>query len=146
MRVWQIVGRVDELPKVGDWKEYKIYDQSFIIVRGKDEKLRGFVNACRHRGNVLCQGTGNAKRGFLCQYHLWSYDLEGKLRGAAPRGRGRPARQGRERPDRGAGRHVRRLHLPQSRSRRRSRCREWIGARTRTICSRPYHLDQMSPR
>ena len=82
MRVWQIVGRVDELPKVGDWKEYRIFDQSFVVVRGKDEKLRGFVNACRHRGNALCTGgTGNVKRGFLCQYHLWSYDLEGRLRG-----------------------------------------------------------------
>ena len=81
MKTWQVAGRVDDLPKVGDWKEYKIYDQSFLIVRGKDEKLRGFVNACRHRGNVLCQGTGNAKRGFLCQYHLWSYDLDGRLKG-----------------------------------------------------------------
>lgn len=82
MRVWQIAGRVDELPKVGDWKEYRIFDQSFVIVRGKDDKLRGFVNACRHRGNVLCTGgTGNVKRGFLCQYHLWSYDLGGRLRG-----------------------------------------------------------------
>ncbi|AFM19850.1 Rieske (2Fe-2S) domain-containing protein [Mycolicibacterium chubuense NBB4] len=82
MRAWQIAGRVDELPKVGDWKQYKILDQSFVIVRGKDEKLRGFVNACRHRGNILCNArTGNAKRGFLCQYHLWSYNLEGTLRG-----------------------------------------------------------------
>lgn len=82
MRVWQIAGRADELPKVGDWKEYRIFDQSFVVVRGKDEKLRGFVNACRHRGNALCTGgTGNVKRGFLCQYHLWSYDLEGRLRG-----------------------------------------------------------------
>ena len=82
MRVWQIAGRVDELPKAGDWKQYQILDQSFMIARGKDQKLRGFVNACRHRGNMLCNAaTGNAKRGFLCQYHLWSYDLEGKLRG-----------------------------------------------------------------
>ncbi len=81
MRIWQVVGRVDELPNVGDWKVYQICDQSYIIVRGKDRQLRGFVNACRHRGNMLCKGTGNAKRGFLCQYHLWSYDLEGKLRG-----------------------------------------------------------------
>lgn len=82
MRVWQIAGRVDELPKVGDWKQYRILDQSFVIVRGQDEKLRGFVNACRHRGNILCNArTGNAKRGFLCQYHLWSYELDGRLRG-----------------------------------------------------------------
>lgn len=81
-RTWQIAGRVEDLPKPGDWKKYEILDQSFIIVRGKDEQLRGFVNACRHRGNALCMTeTGNAKRGFLCQYHLWSYDLEGKLKG-----------------------------------------------------------------
>lgn len=82
MRVWQIAGRVDELPKIGDWKQHRILDQSFVIVRGKDDKLRGFVNACRHRGNLLCNAAaGNAKRGFVCQYHLWSYDLDGRLRG-----------------------------------------------------------------
>lgn len=82
MRVWQVVGRAEDLPNTGDWKKHDIGDQSFIIVRGKDGVLRGFVNACRHRGNALCiTETGNAKRGFLCQYHLWSYNLEGKLRG-----------------------------------------------------------------
>lgn len=82
LKTWQVAGRVDDLPKVGDWMEYKVYDQSFLIVRGKDEELRGFVNACRHRGNAICQGrTGNVKRGFLCQYHLWSYDLDGRLKG-----------------------------------------------------------------
>ncbi|OLP00042.1 (2Fe-2S)-binding protein [Mycolicibacterium porcinum] len=81
-KVWQVVGRVDELTKAGDWKQYQIFDQSYLIVRGKDEKLRAFVNACRHRGNVLCRDArGNAKRGFLCQYHLWSYDLDGRLKG-----------------------------------------------------------------
>ncbi|WP_024801698.1 SRPBCC family protein [Nocardia sp. BMG51109] len=81
MRVWRVAGRVSELPEAGDWKEYRIRDQSFLVVRGKDGVIRGFVNACRHRGNRLCQGSGNAKRGLLCQYHLWSYDLEGRLRG-----------------------------------------------------------------
>ncbi|WP_165646255.1 aromatic ring-hydroxylating oxygenase subunit alpha [Mycolicibacterium fortuitum] len=81
-KVWQVVGRVDELTKAGDWKQYRIFDQSYIVVRGKDERLRAFVNACRHRGNVLCrEARGNAKRGFLCQYHLWSYDLDGRLKG-----------------------------------------------------------------
>ena len=81
-KAWQIVGRVEDVPKPGDWKKYQIVDQSFIVVRGKDQELRGFVNACRHRGNALCiTDTGNAKRGFLCQYHLWSYDLNGRLKG-----------------------------------------------------------------
>ncbi|MBL7500203.1 aromatic ring-hydroxylating dioxygenase subunit alpha [Frankia sp. CNm7] len=78
---WQIVGRVDELPKAGDWKTYQLFDQAFIIVRGRDGVIRGFVNACRHRGNLLCaERKGNARQ-FLCQYHLWSYDLEGNCRG-----------------------------------------------------------------
>src|SRR3546814_293522 len=82
MRVWQIAGRVDEVPNPGDWKEHRIYDQSFLVVRGRDGQLRGFVNACRHRGNVLCrEPNGNAGGRFVCPYHLWSYDLEGQLRG-----------------------------------------------------------------
>jgi phenylpropionate dioxygenase-like ring-hydroxylating dioxygenase large terminal subunit len=83
MRVWQVAGRVDELPRAGDWKEYRIFDQSYLIVRGKDGKLRGFVNACRHRGNLLCQGgKGNTPR-FTCRYHLWTYGLDGRLLGVA---------------------------------------------------------------
>jgi nitrite reductase/ring-hydroxylating ferredoxin subunit len=78
MKVWQIVGRADELPNAGDWKEYRIFDQSFVVVRGNDAKIRGFVNACRHRGNHLCQGKGHSAR-LLCPYHLWSYGLDGRL-------------------------------------------------------------------
>ncbi len=82
MKSWQVVGRVDELAKSGDWKQYRILDQSFIVVRGRDEKVRGFVNSCRHRGNLLCtEARGNTKRGFLCNYHLWAYDLQGQLTG-----------------------------------------------------------------
>jgi len=78
MRVWQVAGRADELPEIGDWKEYCIFDQSFLLVRGKDANIRGFVNACRHRGNVICEGKGHAAR-FTCPYHLWSYGLDGRL-------------------------------------------------------------------
>jgi len=82
MRVWRFAGREDELREPGDWKEYRIFDQSYVIVRGRDGQLRGFVNACRHRGNKLCTGgKGSVKRNFLCPYHLWSYDLTGELKG-----------------------------------------------------------------
>ncbi|WP_159981283.1 MULTISPECIES: SRPBCC family protein [unclassified Novosphingobium] len=78
-KVWQIVGRADELPDSGDWKLYTLFDQSYVIVRGRDGVLRGFVNACRHRGNILCtEKKGHAGR-FTCPYHLWTYGLDGKL-------------------------------------------------------------------
>ena len=78
MRVWQVAGRADDIPKAGDWMEYRLFDQSFVLVRGKDGKVRGFVNACRHRGNAFCQGKGHSAR-FTCPYHSWSYGLDGAL-------------------------------------------------------------------
>ncbi|WP_317931113.1 aromatic ring-hydroxylating dioxygenase subunit alpha [Halioxenophilus sp. WMMB6] len=81
MKTWQAAGREDEIPNAGDWKEYRIYDQSFLLARGSDGKIRGFVNACTHRGNVLCtEKKGNNAR-FTCPYHLWSFNLEGNLVG-----------------------------------------------------------------
>jgi phenylpropionate dioxygenase-like ring-hydroxylating dioxygenase large terminal subunit len=82
MKAWQVVGRADELSADGDWKEYRLFDQSFLIVRGEDGKLRGFVNSCRHRGNKLCEGKGRADK-FTCPYHLWTFGLDGKLRSVA---------------------------------------------------------------
>ncbi|MEW9853857.1 aromatic ring-hydroxylating oxygenase subunit alpha, partial [Novosphingobium sp. M1R2S20] len=77
--MWQIVGRADELPNTGDWKVYKIFDQSFVIVRGREGQLRGFVNSCRHRGNILCEKPRGHSGRFTCPYHLWTYGLDGKL-------------------------------------------------------------------
>ena len=77
MRVWQTVGRAEDIPEAGDWMEYKLFDQSYVVVRGRDGAIRGFVNACRHRGNAFCEGRGNAPR-FTCPYHNWSYGLDGQ--------------------------------------------------------------------
>lgn len=78
MRVWQVAGRADDIPDAGDWMEYRLFDQSFVLVRGRDSTVRGFVNACRHRGNAFCQGRGHSAR-FTCPYHNWSYGLDGAL-------------------------------------------------------------------
>jgi phenylpropionate dioxygenase-like ring-hydroxylating dioxygenase large terminal subunit len=78
MRVWQIAGREDALPEPGVWMEYRIFDQSYVLVRGKDEIIRGFVNACRHRGNAICRGKGHTAL-ITCPYHNWSYRLDGHL-------------------------------------------------------------------
>lgn len=83
MRAWQVAGRVDELPAAGDWKEYTLFDQSYVIVRGRDEKLRGFANVCPHRGNQLCVGGSGHSAVLLCPFHNWTFNLDGSLRGVA---------------------------------------------------------------
>ena len=37
---------------------------------------------CRHRGMLVAEGSGNCRGAFVCPYHGWSYDLNGRLRGA----------------------------------------------------------------
>jgi len=49
-----------------------------IIARGPDGVLRGFSNACRHRGTRLVDAPCTAKA-LVCPYHAWTYDLTGAL-------------------------------------------------------------------
>ncbi|MEE3849036.1 aromatic ring-hydroxylating dioxygenase subunit alpha [Gordonia sp. LSe1-13] len=88
-KVWQQVGRVEEIPKVGDFLTYEIMDDSFIIARSGPDKISAYHNVCSHRGRRLVDtpdGKREAKgkcRTFVCGFHGWTYDLEGKLTWAA---------------------------------------------------------------
>lgn len=50
-----------------------------LAVRGSDGKVRGFRNACRHRGTPVADGAG-CEKAFVCRYHGWVYGLDGALR------------------------------------------------------------------
>ena len=70
-----------ELPKDNTHRAMNVIDTPVLITRGKDSKVRSFLNVCRHRGSKICEeGTGK-KRNFVCPYHAWTYDHEGKLIG-----------------------------------------------------------------
>ena len=68
------------LAEVGSYMARTAAGVPLVAVRGKDGTVRAFRNACRHRGMQLADGAG-CKRAFVCPYHAWTYDLEGKLRG-----------------------------------------------------------------
>ena len=59
--VWQMACRLEQIPNLGDWAEYKILDRSVIVVRTK-QGVKAFHNACRHRGVQLANGHGNCER------------------------------------------------------------------------------------
>ena len=63
----------------GDYISYEIADESIIIVRGDDDKLRAFFNVCRHRGSHICLDKCGTVKRLVCPYHAWAYDLEGNL-------------------------------------------------------------------
>jgi phenylpropionate dioxygenase-like ring-hydroxylating dioxygenase large terminal subunit len=77
-KVWQMAARLEEIPEVGDWVEYKILEKSVIVIRTK-AGVKAFHNACRHRGVQLASGHGNCENtGFICPFHGWRFDMDGK--------------------------------------------------------------------
>jgi len=76
--VWQMACRLEEIPEIGDYVEYRNLDKSVIVVRTKTG-VKAFHNACRHRGVQLASGTGNCKgKGFICPFHGWRFNIDGE--------------------------------------------------------------------
>ncbi len=67
------------LPKSGDYIARDAAGVPLIVVRGNDGEIRGFRNACRHRGVQVASGRG-CTNVFVCPYHGWSYGNDGSLR------------------------------------------------------------------
>ncbi len=79
---WQYVGHVAQMPNPSDVLVASIANNPVVAVRGKDGTIRGFYNVCRHRAGPLALESGHCERGMLqCQYHGWTYTLDGMLRG-----------------------------------------------------------------
>ena len=78
---WYCVGRAYALSKTGDYVTAELAGQPIVVLRDADHQLRAMSNVCLHRMSTLLQGRGNAKT-IVCPYHAWTYNLDGKLRGA----------------------------------------------------------------
>ena len=60
-KVWQQIGRVEEIPEVGSYLTYDILDDSIIVVRTGPNEFRAHHNVCMHRGRRLVD-TPTARR------------------------------------------------------------------------------------
>lgn len=78
-RNWILAGHISQLPEPGDFKVLNVARESAIIVRGKDGELKGFANVCRHRGSLVCLDSAGHADKFVCPYHGWTYDIDGRL-------------------------------------------------------------------
>lgn len=77
-----MIGLSGELKAAGDYKTMELGGVPILVIRGKDGVVRGFRNACAHRGaQVLTEPKGCGIRRISCPYHGWTYDHEGKLVG-----------------------------------------------------------------
>jgi choline monooxygenase len=79
-RSWQYVGHEGRVAEPGTWLASEVAGEPVIVTRAEDGTLRAFYNVCRHRGGPLALGDG-CGRVLKCQYHGWTYRLDGRLRG-----------------------------------------------------------------
>ena len=77
-REWICVGRVEEIPEVGDYFTIAVAGEPLLVVRAAADRVRVLSNLCRHKWTRIASGRGRVRR-FVCPYHAWTYDLEGRL-------------------------------------------------------------------
>ena len=80
---WQYVARREEIAERGSFLATQAGDAPVVLTRDEEGELRAFLNVCRHRGSLVCEGSGR-RATLQCPYHAWTYGLDGRLV-AAPR-------------------------------------------------------------
>jgi Rieske 2Fe-2S family protein len=81
---WICLGRTEEVATAGDYIVRDVAGESIFITRNDAGELHGFYNVCSHRGTKFLDDEpsgGHAKKAFVCPYHAWTYDLDGRLIG-----------------------------------------------------------------
>jgi len=75
---WVCVGRVEQVPKAGDYYSIEIVGQPLIVIRDETQQVKVHSALCRHRGAIITEGAGHC-RALVCPYHSWTYSPSGKL-------------------------------------------------------------------
>lgn len=95
---WVCLVHCSSIPNPGDFVNLDVLGEPLIVVHGKEGELRVLSRVCPHRAmDIMPPGFGydghgpaDAREGkhdcghtrlFLCPYHHWSFELDGKLKG-----------------------------------------------------------------
>ncbi len=74
---WVIAGRAEDVAAPGDYFTFDDLGVPLVIVRGTDGELRCFYNTCQHRGAPIVRDERGSARRLRCQYHSWTYEIDG---------------------------------------------------------------------
>ncbi len=78
-RAWNFVCHESQLPQSGSFFMNYIGEDQVIAVRDRTGAINVLLNSCSHRGNSVCRAEQGRTNSFLCSYHGWNYDLDGRL-------------------------------------------------------------------
>ena len=80
-RCWVYLGHESEVEKPGDYRRRTVAGRPLFFVRGRDDRVRVFLNTCPHRGALICRHDDGNARVFQCFYHAWTFGTNGGLVG-----------------------------------------------------------------
>ena len=76
---WLAVDHASRLEADGDYLRAEIGSRSVVVVRETADKIHALRNACLHAGYRVCEAESGRADHLYCQYHGWSYALDGRL-------------------------------------------------------------------
>lgn len=92
---WIYLAHESQIPNRNDYFTTWMGRQPVFITHNKDNELGAFINACSHRGAMLCRYKRGNKSTFTCPFHGWTFSNAGKLlKVKDPDGAGYPSQFG----------------------------------------------------
>jgi benzoate/toluate 1,2-dioxygenase alpha subunit len=89
---WIYLAHESQIPNKNDYFTTYMGRQPIFIARNRDGALNAFINACSHRGAMLCRFKRGSRVIFTCPFHGWTFTNSGKLlKVKNPEGAGYPA-------------------------------------------------------
>ncbi len=76
---WVYLAHESQIPEINDYYTTWIGRQPIVITRDKTGALNAVINACAHKGAMLCRRKQGNKGSFTCPFHGWTFSNTGKL-------------------------------------------------------------------
>ena len=76
---WIYLAHESQIPNKNDYFTTSIGREPIFIARNKNNELNAFINACSHRGAMLCRFKRGNKATYTCPFHGWTFNNSGKL-------------------------------------------------------------------
>ncbi|RQN34562.1 Rieske 2Fe-2S domain-containing protein [Paraburkholderia tropica] len=76
---WVYLAHESQVPNNNDYYTTWIGRQPVVVTRDKTGELTAIINACAHKGAMLCRRKHGNKGSFTCPFHGWTFANTGKL-------------------------------------------------------------------
>jgi phenylpropionate dioxygenase-like ring-hydroxylating dioxygenase large terminal subunit len=78
-RQWLFACLERDVAEPGEYAVFSLGDESILVSRTDAGELAAFYNVCQHRGARVMVNDRGWIRQFVCPYHGWAYERDGRL-------------------------------------------------------------------